>query len=85
MYFFHPLPSLLSEPFCCQHYRWHLRLLPLRNDREEEEDLEEEDTVENEEEKKTVTFLGPIPLSFWEPTVSVTIIFNGCSTPCADN
>jgi hypothetical protein len=63
----------------------------MRDDREqeqeeeEEEELEEEDAVENEEEKKTVPFLGPIPPSLSEPTVTVTIIFNGCSTPFVGN
>ena len=51
-----------------------------QEEEEEEEELEEENAVENEEEKKTVPFLGPIPPSLSEPTVAVTVIFNGCST-----
>ena len=48
---------------------------------EQEEEEEEKDAVEHEDEKKTVPFLSPIPPSLLEPTVAVTVIFNGRPTP----
>ena len=54
-------------------------------EQEQEEELEEEDTVENEEEKKPVPFICPIPPWLSEPTVSVTVSSNGCSTHFVGN